>query len=174
MPHKQKHKIAPGMAQPIFTVVLGTWLLVWLYAALHNQYLIRIAPEHFTVWHYKMPLFTGYTMLGIAYAFAASISPGVVLGMFLYVVGRLGSRPRFTPREIIFSTIWVWLGVEVCALLAGLIVWRTGSGLYPDWVYPDESPGLLITQSIQITAYLAGVIFSVFLMLGIWHKRKFL
>jgi len=153
-------------------VVIGVWLAVWLYAALHNQYLIRIAPEHFTVWHYKMPFFTSYTMLGIAYAFAASISPGVMLGVFLYIAGRLFNRPKLTPKQIILSTVWVWIAVEICAGIVGVIVWRTGKGLYPDWVYPDESIGLLITQSIQITAYLTGAVFSGILIAYTWQKRK--
>jgi CDP-diglyceride synthetase len=153
-------------------VVIGVWLVVWLYAALHNLYLIRIAPEHFTVWHYKMPFFTNYTMLGIAYAFAASISPGVMLGVFLYIAGRLFNRPKLTPKQIILSTVWVWVGVEICAGTVGVIVWRTGKALYPDWVYPDDSMGLLITQSIQITAYLTGAVFSCILIAHTWQKRK--
>jgi hypothetical protein len=49
----------PGETWKTFLqVVLGVWLAVWFYAAVHNQYLIRIEPEHFTVWHYKMPLIT--------------------------------------------------------------------------------------------------------------------
>lgn len=154
-----------------FTVVAGTWLAVWIYAALHNQYLIRIAPEHFTVWHYKMPYFTGYTMLGIAYAGAASVSPGVVLGMFLYVAGRLFSRPKLSPSQIILSTLWVWLAVEICAITVGMIVWSTGKGIYPEWFYPDDSLGLLITQSIQVTAYLSGAAFSIILICWTWHRR---
>lgn len=155
-------------------VVIGVWFAVWLYAALHNQYLIRIAPEHFTVWHYKMPFFAGHTMLGIAYAFAASISPGLVLGIVLYIFGRLFNRPKLTPEQIVLSTVWVWIPVEICAALAGVFVWRTGNGLYPESLYPDDSPGLLITQSIQITTYLTGAVFSCFLIAYTWKKRIFL
>ncbi len=119
-----------------------------------------------------MPFFTDYTMLGIAYAFAASISPGVMLGVFLYIAGRLFARPKLLPKQIIFSTFWVWLAVEVCAIGVGFVVWQTGKGIYPDWVYPDESLGLLITQSIQITAYLTGAVFSLILIGYTWQKRK--
>ncbi len=153
-------------------VVFGVWLSVWLYAALHNQYLIRIAPEHFTEWHYKMPFFTSHTMLGVAYAFGASVSPGMLLGLILFMAGRLFGRKKLSPTRIIFSTAWVWLGVEICAGMVGLLVWRTGRGIYPDWAYPDASPGMLITQSIQITAYITGALFSVILIAVTWEKRK--
>lgn len=111
-------------------------------------------------------------MLGVAYAFAASVSPGLVLGFCLYLAGRLSSRPKRTPRQIILSTFWVWLAVEICGGCAGLIVWRTGKGFYPDWVYPDDSLGLLITQSIQVTAYLTGAIFSCLLVANTWRRRN--
>jgi len=136
-------KVSGESWRVFFTVLVGTWMAIWVYAAIHNQYLIRIAPEHFTVWHYKMPFFTGHTMLGIAYAFAASSSPGLLLGIALYVAGRLFDRPKLTTWQLVSSTVWVWIGVEICAWIAGLIVWRTGRGIYPDWVYPDDSLGLL-------------------------------
>jgi hypothetical protein len=154
------------------TVFLGTWLAVWLYAALHNQYLIRIAPEHFTVWHSRIPFAQNYTLLAVVWAFRASISPGGILGALLYVAGRLFDRPKLAARELVFSTAWVWLAVEFCALGTGLIVWRTQRGIYPaDW-YPTETLALLITQTIQITAYSSGALFSIIFLLWTWHRRK--
>lgn len=154
-----------------FTVTLGTWMAVWFFAAVHNQYLIRIAPEHFTVWHYRIPFIQDYTLLGIAYAFGASASPGVVLGMALFILGRLGSRPKTSPLRLVLSTAWVWLGVEIVAITAGIMVHLTARPLYPEWVYPDDSHGLLITQTIQITAYLLGAGFSTALLIFTWWSR---
>ncbi|HKP03921.1 MAG TPA: hypothetical protein VJU77_11255 [Chthoniobacterales bacterium] len=156
------------------TVFFGTWLAVWFYAAVHNQYLIRIAPEHFTVWHYRMPFTQDYTLLGILYAGGASVSPGGILGALLYVAGRLFDRPRVPVRKLILSTAWVWLAVEVCALASGLVVWRTGRPLYPEDLYPANSLGLLITQTIQITAYSTGALFSIGLLFLTWRARKHL
>src|SRR3954471_6906290 len=96
-----------------FTVFLGTWVAVWFYAAVHNQYLIRIAPEHFTIWHYKILFTQDYTLLGVLYAGRASICPGGILGALLYVAGRLFNRRKLSARQLVFSTAWVWLGVEI-------------------------------------------------------------
>src|ERR1044071_6042502 len=112
-------------------VFLGTWLAVWFYAAVHNQYLIRIAPEHFTVWHYKIPYTQDYTLLGILYAGGASISPGGILGALLYVAGRLFDRPRLPVHKLVLSTAWVWLAGELCAVAGGLGGWRAGRPLLP-------------------------------------------
>jgi hypothetical protein len=167
--------VVPGESWASFvSVFLGTWLAVWLYAAIHNQYLIRIAPEHFTVWHYRIPWTQDYTLLGILYAGGASISPGGILGALLYVAGRVFDRPRLPLRHLILSTVWVWLAVEICAIATGIIVWRTGRPLYPDSLYPARSLALFITQTIQITAYGAGVLFSLILLWWTWHARKHL
>lgn len=165
--------VVPGESwKTFFGVFGGTWLAVWLYAAVHNQYLIRIAPEHFTVWHYNIPFTQNYTLLGILYAGGASITPGGILGLLLYVAGRLFDRPRLSIWQLVSSTAWVWLAVEICALATGLIVWRTRQGIYPENWYPDHSPGLLITQTIQITAYSSGAVFSMILLAWTWHRRN--
>src|SRR6266446_1813322 len=106
------NKVVPGETWASFlTVFFGTWIAVWLYAALHNQYLIRIAPEHFIVWHHKIPFTRDYTLLGVLYAGGASISPGGILGLLLYLAGRLFNRPRLSAKQLVFSTAWVWLAV---------------------------------------------------------------
>src|SRR4051794_11906547 len=123
--------VVPGESwKSFFSVIFGTWIAIWFYAAMHNQYLIRIAPEHFTVWHYKIPFTQNYTLLGILYASGAAVSPGCIVGVLLYVAGRLFNRPRLSVWQIVSSTAWVWLAVEICALAAGLIVWRTHRGIY--------------------------------------------
>jgi hypothetical protein len=172
-PLKSLNSVVRGETWTSFlSVLLGTWFAVWLYAALHNQYLIRIAPEHFTVWHSRISFTQDHTLLGIVWAFRASISPGGILGALLYLAGRLFDRPKLSARELVFSTAWVWLAVEICALVTGLIVWRTQRGIYPaDW-YPVQSLGLLTTQTIQITAYSSGGLFSVILLLWTWRRRK--
>jgi hypothetical protein len=164
--------LIPGESRTtFFQTVFGVWFLVWIFAALHNQYLIRIHPEHFTVWHYRIPWTDDLTLLGITYALGASISPGLILGTALYIVGRLFDRPKISLRTIFLGVAAVFVAVEISALLAGFVSWRSGSELYPEWLYPDSAPGLLITQSIQITAYLSGAIFSLLLLIGLWIYR---
>ncbi len=162
----------PGESWASFgKVVFGVWFLVWVFAALHDQYLIRIYPEHFTLWHYQIPWIKDYTLLAIAYAFGASVTPGLMLGVVLYGVSRLSRRPKISNRTIFLGVFLVFLGVELCAIAAGLIAWRTGREIYPEWLYPDIAPGIIITQSIQITAYLSGMILSLGLIVWLWMKR---
>lgn len=151
--------------------ILGTWLIVWIFAALHNQYLIRIHPEHFTVWHYRIPLTPDHTLLAILYALGASITPGLVLGLCLYGSGRLFPPPKMPVGQILRGVAAVAVATEICALLAGFAAWRKQGGIYPADFYPDDTVGLGITQSIQITAYLSGAMFSLILLARVWWWR---
>jgi|ERR1051325_1809984 hypothetical protein len=156
-----QREVAGESWRSFLTVFVGTWLAVWFYAAVHNQYLIRIAPEHFTVWHYRIPFTQDYTLLGILYAGVASVTPGGILGLLLYVAGRLFDRPRITSQRLILSTAWVWLAVEVCAIVTGAIVWRTGQPLYPDSLYPAKSLGLEAQRSVtrdRLGAFCVGAL----------------
>jgi len=153
------------------SAIFGIWFCVWIYAALHDQYLIRICPEHFTVWLYQILFTKNFTLLAIIYAFGASITPGLVLGLSLYIAGRLFSRPKVPIIRLILSTGRVMLSVEAVALISGIIAWRLKTGIYADWLYPDYSPGIAITQTMQITAYLAGMVFSGVLIWHTWNAR---
>jgi len=100
--------------------------------------------------------------------------PGGMRGALLYVAGRLFDRPRLSVCQLVLSTAWIWLAVEICALTSAIIVWRTERGIFPaDW-YPTHALGLLITQTIQITAYASGAIFSIIFLLWTWRRRRYL
>jgi hypothetical protein len=152
-------------------VIFGVWFLVFVYAALHDQVLIRIHPEHFTVWHYQIPFTTDLTLLAILYAFGASISPGLALGVALFFAGRFFSPPKKSVGWLLRGTWLVFVLTELCAAAAGLVAWKLGRGIFPSDLYPDYSEGIAITQSVQITAYLSGAIFSAILLAWTWISR---
>lgn len=153
------------------TTILGVWLMVFLYAAIHDQFIMRIHHEHFTVWHYQIPFTRNLSLLAVLYAFGGSISPGLLLGAVLYVVGRLFDLPKKSRAWIFLHVGIVIVAAEMCSIGAGLTAWKLGRGIYPDVLYPDYSPGLAITQSAQFTAYLAGGFLSLGLVIWTWRSR---
>jgi hypothetical protein len=169
---RRANQVLPGETLgTCLSTILGVWLMVFLYAAIHDQFLIRIHPEHFTVWHYEIPFTRDLSLLALLYAFGGSISPGLLLGTALYVAGRLFDLPKKSRRWIFLRVGLVIVVAEICAVAAGLLAWRTGRGVYPDFLYPDYSAGLAITQSVQLTAYLAGGFFSLLLLAWTWWSR---
>lgn len=86
------------------STILGVWLMVFLYAAIHDQFIMRIHHEHFTVWHYQIPFTRNLSLLALLYAFGGSISPGLSLGMVLYVVAGFSIFRRNLDRGFFFES----------------------------------------------------------------------
>lgn len=155
-----------------YPIVFGIWAEVFLYCLLHDQYLIRIAPAHFTEYHEPLWGISDLTLLAIAWAFRASIGPGLVLGLCTLFVARAGaSLPKVAPRSVLKSLPWFIFGTEAAGLAAGAWVWRSERPLYPEAFYPELSLPILVSQTIQLTCYLAGSLLSVCFLARILRKR---
>lgn len=156
-----------------YAIVFGIWAEVFLYCVLHDQYLIRIAPEHFTEWHPPLWGIENLTLLALAWAFRASIGPGLILGLAALFLGRAGRRTKVAPGTMLKIVPWGILVTEAAGLLAGAWVWKTSLPLYPLEMYPDFSRPLLITQTIQLTCYaVGGLVGVVFLGWVVRQRRK--
>ena len=155
-----------------YAIVFGIWAEVFLYCLLHDQYLIRISPEHFTVYHLPLWGITDLTLLASAWAFRASVGPGLGLGLIALFVARAGRRPKIAPRRLLKVVPWLILVTEAAGLAVGAWVWKTGQPLFPEIVYLELTPPLLITQSIQLTCYGVGLLVSLGFLGWIVRERR--
>lgn len=147
-------------------ILLGAWCLIAIYAIAHDQYIVRIAPEHFTVHHHGFNSGSAEYQ-ALLYAAFASVGPGILYGTMLAVVCRIGNLKKFSPLQAFYCVGIVLILAECASLLTGLFVTYSGQPLYPVHWYPDVTLELYITRSIQITCYLvsaAGAIVSVLLI----------
>ena len=93
----------------------------------------------------------------------------------LAMVNRAASDKRIAAvrgraRIFIFSTICVALAA---GLLAGAVAWKTGRPVFPESIYPDLSPPMVISQSIQVTCYAAsGLVSLLFLGWIVWRRAR--
>ena len=157
-----------------YQIVFGVWAMVAVYAVLHDQYVVRIAPEHFTVYHEPVWNLTDAGALAAAWAFKASFIPGFLLGFAALVVGRRGTRPRVAVSRLLLGTGVVILASELVSAGSGWWAHRTGDRIYPDRVYPEMTGPVMVTQTIQLTCYLASAGFSALWLMGIaaWRRRS--
>ncbi len=155
-----------------YAIVFGVWLEVFLWSILHDQYLIRIAPEHFTVHHPPLWNIDDLTLLATAWAFRGTIGPGLVLGVAALFAARSGPLPKLAPAELLKTLPVFILATEAAGLAAGFWSWTSGRPLYPAGWYPDASVSILVSQSIQLTCYLAGPLFCFFFLIAIVQKRR--
>lgn len=163
--------LLPDRRTSIYAYAVRVWFPVAIYAVLHDQYVVRIEPRHFSDYH---PLVWGVTspvVQAAILAFFASIGPGWMLGLGCVVAGWIGDRPRISNRFVMRGVLTVIVCAEIASLLSGLWVFKTRRPLYPDFVYPEATLSIVITQTIQVTCYLASALFSIVLLAAIVWKR---
>jgi hypothetical protein len=155
-----------------YAIIFGIWAEVFLYCVLHDQYLIRISPEHFTVHHLPLWGISDLTLLAVAWAFRASVGPGLGLGLVALFAARAGGLPKVAPGRLLKVVPWLILVTEAAGLLAGGWVWKTGQPLFPEIVYPELTRPLLISQTIQLTCYGVGALVSLGFIGWIVRERR--
>lgn len=155
-----------------YAIVFGIWAQVFLYCLLHDQYLIRISPEHFTVYHPPLWGITDLTLLAAAWAFRASIGPGLGLGLAALFLARAGRGPKVAPGQLLKIVPWLLLATEVAGLAAGAWAWKTQQPLFPEIVYPDLTLPMLISQSIQLACYGMAMLVSLGFLGWIVRQRR--
>ena len=128
-----------------YGIIFGVASMVVVYAILHDQYLVRIAPEHFTVYHAPLWSITNPFLLAGAYALLASLVPGLILGLACFVVGRLGFWPKVGTKRILIGVSAVIMATEVVAASSGLLAWSLGRGILPRFFYPDPALPLIVS-----------------------------
>ena len=154
-----------------YAVIFGIWGETFLYCLLHDQYLVRLAPEHFTVHHPPLWDITNESLLAAAWAFRASIGPGLLMGMAALFVGRAGGRPKVPVGTMLKGCALGLVVTETTGLAAGAWSWATGRTLYPEILYPELTRPLITSQSIQLTCYLAGAVVAVIYLAWLWRRR---
>jgi hypothetical protein len=155
-----------------YAIVFGIWAQVFLYCVLHDQYLIRISPEHFTVHHPPLWGITDLTLLAAAWAFRASIGPGLGLGLAALFLARAGRGPKVPPGRLLKIVPWLLVATEVAGLAAGAWAWKTKQPLFPEDIYPDLREPMLISQSIQLACYGMALLVSLGFLGWIVRQRR--
>ncbi len=147
-----------------YSLAAGIWAIVTVYAILHDQYIVRLAPEHFTMYHDAMWGLRRPQALALGYALRGLWYPGVLLGMACTLAARADSMPRLSRRFVLKCVLGLIILTESVSVFAGVVAYRRGQGIYPDAFYPDPRPMLQVTQTIQLTGYWMAALWSCFMI----------
>lgn len=152
-----------------YGIIGGIWALMACYAVLQDQYLVRIAPEHFTEYHPNPLQIQSAPWLAAFIALQASVSPGLALGVASWFVGRFGRAPKL-KAESIFKLVFILLILtELAGSLSGWYAYQTGSLIYSKTSYPSLTKQMITTQTIQLTCYNVALIGS---PIFLWRMRQ--
>lgn len=135
-----------------FAVAIVTW------AVLHDVYLIGIEPRHFTEFHRPLLPLQNHFLLALQYAVVASLGPGLLFGFIAWSAACRGSRTGCPLGWALGGFILVLLAVELILRGIGheasLRYGRNQPPIYPEAFYPEQSQGIVYTQTVNISAYL--------------------
>ncbi len=155
-----------------YRIVSGVAAIIVGWAIVHDQIIVRIAPEHFTEYHEPVGSIENPFVLAFLWAIAATLGLGLILGIVYAFIGRNGARPKVSVRFILVGTAVVICLIEMVSSGSGWWVFRTEKALYPGAWYPVDEVKILVTQTMQISAYLASAVLSTALGFLIWAKRR--
>jgi len=158
-----------------YTILIGTYLMVTVYAVLHDQYLVRIAPEHFTIYHEPLWGIKNAKLLAAAYAFCSAPFPALALGC-VGAFFALALPERWEParhRRFFKGVACVIIAAEIFSASTGLYAYLSHEMLYPEKWYPDKTLPLIVTQTIQLSCYFSSAAFScVFFVVMIRNRMR--
>jgi hypothetical protein len=102
-------------------IVLCCVLAAVTYGICHDQVTARICVEYFTIGH--PPIFSGTqdpTILAFGWGVLATWWVGLLLGLPLAVVARVGSRPKLAMRQMVRPIAVLMAIVATSSLIAGV------------------------------------------------------
>jgi hypothetical protein len=151
-----------------------------VYGILQDQITARICLEYFTIGH--PPVFgttQDPTVLAFGWGVLATWWVGLLLGLLLAAVARLGSRPKLGARELLKPILVLMAFVGLAALsmgIVGFVAAKTGGvWLLPDLaaLIPSEKHNLYLADLwAHSAAYVAAFVGGIACCSWIWWKRR--
>jgi hypothetical protein len=149
------------------------------YGVLHDQVTARICVEYFTIGH--APIFgtENPTLLGIGWGVLATWWVGVMLGLPLAVVARVGKRPKVSAGSLVRPLVLLMMVSAGCALVAG----ATGATLAASGavflvepmasdVPKEKHTAFLADLWAHNASYLSGFIGGGIVIFRTWRQRR--
>jgi hypothetical protein len=151
-----------------------------LYGILHDQVTARICVEYFTIGHAPVFGTDDPTLLGLGWGVIATWWVGLLLGLPLAVMARVGGLPKRSPRSLVRPIVGLMLFSAVSALVSGVVGWllaRNGVvvliGPMAGAVPADRHVAFLTCLWAHTASYLVGFVggIVVIVRVGIWRFR---
>lgn len=159
-------------------IVLLCILVAVIYGIIHDQITARICVEYFTIGHPPVLDTVDPTLLGIGWGIIATWWVGVILGIPLAVVARVGSRPKRSVGSLVRPLACLMLVSAVGAAIAGLIGWQLARrgvivliGGLASAVPADKHVPFIADLWAHSTRYLIGFVGGIVVIVCVWYSR---
>ncbi len=152
-----------------------------LYGVVHDQVTVRVSPEYFTVGHARIIGSDSHTLIALAWGVVASWWMGLILGVPLAILCRVGRAPRWTARDLAphlgVLLALMGLGATVAGAaehVAGLGVGGGTSSIDGVEFTPDQRRHFQVAAAAHAASYTCGTLGAVALGAFILSRRRVL
>ena len=153
-------------------IIIVSVVAAVVYGVIHDQLTIRVCLEYFTVAHPLIFQTSSPTLLALGWGVIATWWVGLLLGIPLAVVARIGTtRPPVSVRALIAPISILLVVMSLCALIAGFLGYSAGlrdDVQIPAWL-TERLPAVMNARFIaaswaHLASYLSGIVGGVVLI----------
>jgi hypothetical protein len=150
-----------------------------LYGVIHDQVTARVCVEYFTIGHPPVFGTDDPTLLGLGWGIIAAWWVGLILGVPLAAMARVGPWPKRSVRTILRPVLGLLIVMAACALGLGLVGWllaRRGDvwlvGDLAEEVPPEKHAAFLADMWAHTTSYAVGFVGGAVVIVRVWWLRR--
>ena len=150
-----------------------------VYGIVHDQITARISVEYFTIGHPIIVDTTSPTVLGLVWGVVATWWMGLILGVPIALVSRVGRFEKLSARELVKPIGLLLMSMGCVALVSGVVghvLAREGRIELIGWpaIHEDRHTAFLTAWWAHSASYYAGVVGGVVLLnvLVLWRRRR--
>jgi hypothetical protein len=149
------------------------------YGVVHDQVTARLCVEYFTVGHEPVFGTDDPPLLGLGWGVLATWWVGVLLGVPLALVARVGRSAKRSPQSLVRPIAWLMAVTAVSALAAGVLGWqlaRAGSVVLVDPLASDvpaeKHVPFLAALWAHSASYLIGFVGGLVVIVRVARARR--
>ncbi|QEL19964.1 hypothetical protein [Limnoglobus roseus] len=164
--------------QPLGIVLMSVAAAI-SYGIVHDQITVRLCVEYFTIGHPPVFDTDDPTLLGLGWGVLATWWVGVLLGVPLAIVARVGSQPKRTVGSLVRPVLRLLVAMAASALVSGGVgYWLARNGMVflvgpiAKEVPTDRHVMFLADLWAHAASYIMGFVGGLFVMVQIWRSRQ--
>jgi len=149
-----------------------------VYGIAHNLVTAHVCVEYFlppihpVIFPTNSPI-----ILALIWGIIATWWVGLLLGILLAAVCRLGQRPKLTVMNIVSPALLLFVSLYAISMLLGVIGYVVGHSGVLAWlvhcdIAPERHARFMFNVVAHDSAYLFGAIGGIVLMFHLWKKRR--
>ena len=161
-------------------IVFFSILAACAYGIAHNLVTAHVCVEYFLPPIHPIIFPTDSPIiLALTWGIIATWWVGLLLGILLAAVCRLGRRPKLTVGNIVRPALILFVCLYVVSMLLGVIgyiAWHSGffTWILLDDIAPERHARFVFNAVAHESAYFFGAIGGIVLMFHLWKKRRML